>query len=395
MADALLAAKASLAHDMAEHVIGLMPELRPPQIAELIHASCDANTTAFLDNLGRGVPTDQVISTPEVSAYTRDLVRTGLSLDSLLRGYRLVASHVIDRWADAVVDHGVPGPAGIVVIRYGTAYQLAWLDVMCEQVAREYRAEADRLAQQRSQARLDELHAVLTDPDVSADAAGRRLGYRMRGTHRALVLRDCSERPSGAALNAALRALGSGLGVSDYLAVRPDGRTLWCWLPWPASASPRLPAPSGPVLLAAGRPGRGLDGFRRSHREAVEAVEIAVLAGRQAGTVTDYADVELAVLCTGSGIDRTRDYIEATLGELIADDEPTGRVRATLMAFYEANSNFRAAAARLGIHHNTVRYRLEQAERLLGHPVGERRLALETALHLAGILGVIAPDSGP
>jgi DNA-binding PucR family transcriptional regulator len=75
------------------------------------------------------------------------------------------------------------------------------------------------------------------------------------------------------------------------------------------------------------------------------------------------------------------------LGPLGADTDDARRLRETLEAFFEANSNFRATAARLGIHHNTVRYRLEQIERLLDRPIGQQRLHLELALHLAGRLG--------
>jgi hypothetical protein len=50
---------------LADHVIGLMLELRPPQITDLIHANCVANILVFLDSLGRGVPTTKVASTPE------------------------------------------------------------------------------------------------------------------------------------------------------------------------------------------------------------------------------------------------------------------------------------------------------------------------------------------
>lgn len=318
------------------------------------------------------------------------LARTNLTLESLLRAYRLVCGDVITRWAEAVAERDMPDPAAIAVVQYGTTYALEWLDVMCEQVAQEYRAEAERLAQQRSQARLEQLRVVLTDADVTADAASSKLGYRVRGPHRALVLRDCSTRPSAAVLNAALRTLSSTLAIAEHFAVQPDGRTMWCWLPWPSSMSQQLPRPAGPVLLAAGRPASGLDGFRRSHRDAVEAMNIALVAGRGAGTITNFADVEIAVLCTVAGSGRARDYIESTLGKLITDDEAARRTRETLIAYYEANSNSRATAARLGIHHNTVRYRLKQAERFLGHPVNERRLALEVALHLAEILGVNA-----
>jgi DNA-binding PucR family transcriptional regulator len=78
-----------------------------------------------------------------------------------------------------------------------------------------------------------------------------------------------------------------------------------------------------------------------------------------------------------------RSFIRDELGRLGADDEAARRARETLEGFFAANSNFRITAARLGIHHNTVRYRLDRAEQLLGRPIAERRLALELALNLA------------
>ena len=42
----------------------------------------------------------------------------------------------------------------------------------------------------------------------------------------------------------------------------------------------------------------------------------------------------------------------------------------------------RATAKRLGIHQNTVAYRLGQCEDVLGRPIKERRVELEAALHL-------------
>ena len=43
----------------------------------------------------------------------------------------------------------------------------------------------------------------------------------------------------------------------------------------------------------------------------------------------------------------------------------------------------RRAAARLGVHKNTVAYRIRRAEELLGYGVRERQLELQTALRLA------------
>ena len=83
---------------------------------------------------------------------------------------------------------------------------------------------------------------------------------------------------------------------------------------------------------------------------------------------------------------RFHDFIATELGDLAAGDAAAGRLRATLAAFYAAGSNYRATGDVLGVHHNTVRYRVEQAATRLGRPVSERRLATELALHLAAAL---------
>jgi DNA-binding PucR family transcriptional regulator len=51
--------------------------------------------------------------------------------------------------------------------------------------------------------------------------------------------------------------------------------------------------------------------------------------------------------------------------------------------FLEEGSSFVRAGRRLGIHANTVAYRVRRAESLLGRPVTERQLELRVALRLA------------
>jgi DNA-binding PucR family transcriptional regulator len=83
-----------------------------------------------------------------------------------------------------------------------------------------------------------------------------------------------------------------------------------------------------------------------------------------------------------------RAFVAEQLGPLGEDTDEAGRLRATLEAFFDSNSNFRATAARLGIHHNIVRYRLEQIETARSAD-RHQRLKLELALHLAGRVGAV------
>jgi purine catabolism regulator len=51
------------------------------------------------------------------------------------------------------------------------------------------------------------------------------------------------------------------------------------------------------------------------------------------------------------------------------DEQHSGALVATLRAYLDANGSVAAVADRLIVHRNTVRYRLEQIERLIGAPV--------------------------
>jgi DNA-binding PucR family transcriptional regulator len=59
------------------------------------------------------------------------------------------------------------------------------------------------------------------------------------------------------------------------------------------------------------------------------------------------------------------------------------RLRATVRAYCEENASPVRTARRLGVHQNTIVYRVNRAEELLGRPIADRRLELEVALRLA------------
>jgi DNA-binding PucR family transcriptional regulator len=71
-------------------------------------------------------------------------------------------------------------------------------------------------------------------------------------------------------------------------------------------------------------------------------------------------------------------------------------LRDTLQVFLQENGSFVAAAERLTLHKNTVRYRVGKAEESLGRPVGQHRLQVELALLAAQWLGpAVLRQAGP
>ena len=80
--------------------------------------------------------------------------------------------------------------------------------------------------------------------------------------------------------------------------------------------------------------------------------------------------------------DAARHLVERELGKLAAPDPGLDIVRETLSHYLRNGSNIVLTASELYVHRNTVRYRLDQAEQLVGHPLTERRTEMDVALRL-------------
>ncbi|MCF4164320.1 helix-turn-helix domain-containing protein [Zavarzinia compransoris] len=390
VATVLAPAARDIGDAVAAHITARMPEVGGDAVAQTVRVTCRANIASIFDNLRRGEPSDAIVPSEEVMALTRDLVKLGVSGTFVFRAYPIGMQRLIDIWADAVGDHGPRGHEAVAVVKAGTAYMLAWLDLVTSRLSEEHRRELERIARERSFTLVEGIRRVLDDPAVDADAASARIGYPLRGRHVAIVLTEDPRRPRGAVpMEAVAQDWAEVLRAEHSLMVRVDTRTSWCWLTVrPAVQRGRLPRHAG-IFAGIGRPGAGIEGFARSHRDALDALRVAERAKSAEGAALFFEEVSVAALCSADPA-RIDTFIKEELGSLAGTGATARRQRQTLDAFYAANCNYRSAAAALGLHHNTVRYRLEQIEQDLGRPVGERRLNLELALHLVGIFGV--PD---
>jgi DNA-binding PucR family transcriptional regulator len=99
-----------------------------------------------------------------------------------------------------------------------------------------------------------------------------------------------------------------------------------------------------------------------------------------------FAESALDVLLT-QDVEEARRFVERELGPLAADSASARRLVLTLRAFFEEGASYVRAARRLDVHENTIAYRVQRAEELLGHPVAERRLELQVALRLVSLVG--------
>jgi DNA-binding PucR family transcriptional regulator len=175
------------------------------------------------------------------------------------------------------------------------------------------------------------------------------------------------------------------------LFVPRDEALAWIWLPLASGAQVTremfevaFDDRVGAVRVAVGEPAVGLDGFRRTHDQAMRTRNLALMASPGA-RVTTFAEVgALALIC--SDPDAARSWVQATLSDLAIDDEPHARLRETLLVYLTTGS-YTATAVRMTLHKNTALYRVGKAEQALDAPIGERRADLELALRACHHLG--------
>ena len=113
--------------------------------------------------------------------------------------------------------------------------------------------------------------------------------------------------------------------------------------------------------------------------------------GFELSSFTRFEDVEIACLAAGRlGEDALAAFVHRELGSLADREESAMRLRETLRTYWKHGGDAEATSRALNLHPNTVRYRIRQAEKKLGHPVHQRRVHAELALEIITVLGIAA-----
>jgi DNA-binding PucR family transcriptional regulator len=182
---------------------------------------------------------------------------------------------------------------------------------------------------------------------------------------------------------------------------RGNESSAWVWLLLDSPTFPprehleRALASSAPsARLALGEPGLGVQGFRRTHQQALRVHALALSAGEPCDRALTFRDVGTMALMT-SDLSAARMWVADTLGAMSADDSQCDRLRETLRVFLATGSSYTAAAAELTMHKNSVQYRVRKAQELLARPITENRLDVELALNLCSRLGSAVLSSVP
>lgn len=369
-----------------------LPELGADEdLAAGTLVSTDSVVRLVVEALDDGLPVDGLAPPPPAVDYARELVRRGLPLDTLLRAYFTGHGVFSRRWNELCRENLTPH-RGADAIEAGSALTFDALAALTRGLVQRYGEERERWLRSATAVRVETVRELLADEPVDAQAAESRLGYPLERHHVALVVwHEAGGDVSGdlAALERVAVELLDPLDPGARLVVPLGNHVVAAWAAFTsgqeAVRAARAVRTTPAAGVAAGGEAAGLEGFARSHREALHARRVARLGGPAATGTTRYGDVALLALATAD-VEHARSFAAAELGALGRAGPEAQELRATLLAYVEEHLSPRRTARRLGVHENTVANRVKAAEALLGRAVDARAPELLVALRLVAAL---------
>lgn len=366
-----------------------LPELRGDE--ELEAATLQSSRSIlglFLATVESDLPAKAPQPPPQAVAYAHEFVRRGLPVEILIRTYQVGQACFYRCFAEAAKD-SLDDPNDVATaMEQGARWSFEFVDGLLLGLLRHYGEERDRWVRSAAAVRWETIRGLLAGEATDPQQAAARLSYRLEGHHRAFVLwieDDAAGGAGGAMVESAAAELTDRLGAANRLLVPGGPSLVYGWIGSDATTTlPEDLVAPGTVegtRAAFGTDRTGVDGFVRSHREAMDARRVARHSG-STGSFVLYSEVSLLALAT---VDPTlaRTFVIDELGALAGADAATRQLRETALVYLENFASPLRTAQALDVHANTIYNRIRRAEQLLGRPIDERLTETLVALRLA------------
>ncbi len=389
---------AELAERIGLRAVAVVAELHQPEDKDLEQLTVEAalpNVAAVLRGFAAGESPSEA-QAPEVTLnWVSTLAQRGISVAAIPRCYVTGLGLCDAAIREAVQRLDAPEKVKWQLANSASRYLYGFCEKVSGDLVDYYQRERELWVQSADSVRAELVHAIVAGRPVDLHATSAALAYNLERRHVALMVwadPRSQHKPALQALKGAAAAVANKLLGVELLVVPAGPSMVWAWTGGPnVTDSPPGPlSVDSPLLASVGGIGAGLDGFIQSHRQARDGRRASGVFSYTAGTVARYHDTVLSALLT-QDLSAAGQFVKAELGELSSDTERSRRLRATLVAFFEEGMSWSKTAERLGVHQNTVMYRVEQAKDLLGRSLGDRRLELEVALRLADASANLSP----
>ena len=369
------------------------------ELLALVHDSVQGNLDTFIPAIRHGIPIDQVEPPTAALEHARRLAQRGVDADSLIRTYRLGHQAVLRIVLDEIRVAHLDIQLALDVFEQITSMSFGYVDRISRLVLTTYQTERDRWLANQNRMRVLRVREVLQAGEVDIDEVANAIRYPLRRVHLSLIAwcGESEDEDELAPMERCITELSKSVGAQERpLFIAADRVTGWAWIPLPEDAAPHAVSrlsefvkarPDAP-LIAAGEPLPGVDGFRRSHQQALATRAVVLASESHTPAVTVYSDPGLvlaAQFC--ADLVQTRTWVGDVLGPLASATDSDERMRETLREFLHSGSSFKATADELHLHVNSVKYRIQRALERRGEPIADNRLDVEVALLLCHWFG--------
>ena len=266
------------------------------QLLQLLRDSVDGNVATVFSAIRHAIPIENVELPTAALEHARRLAQRGVTVNALVRAYRLGHKAVLDVVLDEIRRSNLEPPLSLDVFSQISEITFGYIDWITQQVVNTYQGERDRWMENRNSLRALRVRELLDGADLDIDAVTTAIRYPLRRVHLAVVAwRDEAEDGDDlGSMERFVQQLAESAGARECWLFTPvDRLTGWAWLAVPADAAPpsavdrirafaeaRTDAP----WIALGNPLSGVEGFRRSHQQAQEAHAVAVASGSHSGS---------------------------------------------------------------------------------------------------------------
>jgi DNA-binding PucR family transcriptional regulator len=322
---------------------------------------------------------------PVTLDFARDLVRRGLD-DTSLNRYRAAQNIMWRRWMGIAFE--LTSDVELLREMLDVSYRsmASYVDETLAGIGEQIDREREQLLSEAHAERLQIVSLILDGAPITARRASTRLGYELGRPHTAYIAWSDTPAPPHGELERTAGELARAAGAPRALTVAASVSSLWAWFStatgFDAGAlRDAVPADSG-IRVALGSTLPGIDGFRRSHHDAIVTQR---LMRRMPSTVrfATHPDVRLVALAAHDDED-TADFVARTIGDLASADPA---LRDTLRTYIREQFNTTRTAKVLFTHRNTILNRLALAQKLLPAPLAGRGLEVGLALEITHWLG--------
>src|ERR1700712_3295648 len=182
-----------IVNELTQLLLDDIEVLRSADSFSRLHASVEGNVMALLHLMQHRMEVKLIEAPAGAIAYARRLAQLGVPFSSLLRAYHLANAHFFELCLLELANEAPDHDQLAMETAYLSHEMHAYVDHVCERIARVYDAERESCLRQRGTLRLARIRAVLDGEHSDPARTESELEYAVSGRHVGVIAWDDSD----------------------------------------------------------------------------------------------------------------------------------------------------------------------------------------------------------